>query len=64
VGIEEMGYLTQQDGSYRLSLPAETYTIQVFADSPSGARLYGEVTGVVVTAGQETRADIVVTDAA
>jgi hypothetical protein len=64
VGIEEMGYLTQRDGSYRLLLPAETYTIQVFADSPSGTPLYGEVTGVVVTAGQETRADIVVNDAA
>jgi hypothetical protein len=62
VGIEEMGYLTQHDGSYRLLLPAETYTIQVFADSPSGTPLFGEVTGVVVTAGKETRADIVVTE--
>ena len=59
--IEEIGYLTKLDGSFRLSLPAENYTIRVFADSPSGAPLYGEVTGVVVTAGQDTRADILVT---
>jgi hypothetical protein len=60
-GSEEIGYLTRLDGSFRLSLPAETYTIQVFADSPSGVPLYGEVTGVVVTAGEETPADILVT---
>jgi hypothetical protein len=61
VSIEEIGYLTKLDGFFRLSLPAETYTIRVFADSPSGAPLYGEVTGVVITAGQETLADILVT---
>lgn len=60
-GIEEIGYLTRQDGSFRLSLPAETYTIAVFADSSSGVPLYGEAAGVVITAGQETRADILVT---
>lgn len=56
-----MGYQTQQDGSYLL-LPTETYTIRVFADSASGTPLYGEVTGVVVMAGEETLADIVVSE--
>lgn len=60
--IEEMGYRTQPDGSYQLLLPPATYTIQVFADSPSGTPLYGEVTGVVVAAGRPARADIVVTE--
>jgi hypothetical protein len=63
VGLRDICWLTRQDGSYLLPLPAQTYTIQVFADSPSGSPLFGEVTGVLVTAGQQTRApDIVVTD--
>jgi hypothetical protein len=60
--LTEKLYLTSSDGSYRLPLPAGAYTIKVQPDSPSGGSLFGEVTDVVVTAGQETRADIVVTD--
>jgi hypothetical protein len=60
-GLEEILHMTGQDGSFRLALPPQTYTIGVYAESASGASLHGEVTGVVITAGQETRADIVVT---
>jgi hypothetical protein len=60
--LKEKLYLTNSDGSYRLPLPAGAYTIRVQPDSPSGGSLFGEVTGVVVTAGQETQADIVVTE--
>jgi hypothetical protein len=60
--LREILYLTGPDGSYRLPLPAGTYTIGALTDSPSGGSLSGEVTDVVVTAGHETRADITVTE--
>jgi hypothetical protein len=59
--LTEKLYLTNSDGSYRLPLPAGAYTIRAQPDSPSGGSLFGEVADVVVTVGQETHADIVVT---
>jgi hypothetical protein len=61
--LKEKVWLTRDDGSYRLPLPAGTYTIRVISTSASGESMFGEVTGVVVTAHQETPAvDIVLTE--
>jgi hypothetical protein len=62
VRLPEVAFLTSADGSYRLWLPSATYTIHVYAEAPDDTPLYGEATGVVVTAGQDTRADIVVAE--
>jgi hypothetical protein len=60
--VSEIGRLTSPDGTYRFGLPAATYTIKVYATASDGTSLYGEATEVIVTAGQETRADIVVAE--
>lgn len=55
-------YLTGEDGSYRLELPAGTYTIKVNGTSMSGTPVSAEVAGVVVTGGNNTSVDITVTE--
>lgn len=52
---------TAADGSYQLNLLPATYTITAEGHLPSGTPLYGEATGVVVTAHGTAMADITVT---
>ena len=60
--IPDILYLTGEDGSYRLELPAGTYTIKVNGTSMSGTPVSAEVAGVVVTGGNNTTVDITVTE--
>jgi hypothetical protein len=53
---------TGADGSYRLGLPAATYTIKAHGSTAANAPLYGEATGVVVTVGHTVIVDITVTE--
>jgi len=55
---------TGADGSYRLGLPAATYTIKAYGLTVSDAPLFGEATGVVVTVGHTVIVDITVTERA
>jgi hypothetical protein len=55
-------YLAGGDGSYRLELPAGTYTIKVDGTSMSGTPVSAEVAGVVVTGGNNATVDITVTE--
>jgi hypothetical protein len=60
--IPDILYLTGEDGSCRLELPAGTYTIKVNGTSMSGTPISAEVAGVVVTGGSKTSVDITVTE--
>jgi hypothetical protein len=53
---------TGADGSYRLGLPAATYTIKAYGRTASDVPLFGEATGVVVTVGHTVIVDITVTE--
>jgi hypothetical protein len=61
-GMTARGPMTNAAGSYRLHLPAATYTINVLGTSSSGMTLSGEVTGVAVTPGADINVDITVTE--
>jgi Carboxypeptidase regulatory-like domain len=60
--LPEVAYETMTDGSYWIGVPPATYLIQAYAEAEDDSPLYGEATEVVVTAGQDTRADIVLTE--
>jgi hypothetical protein len=61
-GMTARGPMTNSVGSYRLHLPAATYTINVQGTSPSGTTLTAEVSGVIITGGCDITVDITVMD--
>jgi hypothetical protein len=61
-GVAAIAGKTAADGSYRLGLPAATYTIKAHGRTAAGVPLYGEATGVVVTVGHTVIVDITVSE--
>jgi hypothetical protein len=61
-GLQEILHLSSADGSYRLALPAATYTIKAFGTSPAGNPVRGESSGIVVAGGSDVAVDITVTE--
>ena len=60
--VPDMAAETAADGSYKLGLPAATYTIKAHGRTASDVLLFGEASGVVVTVGHTVIVDITVTE--
>jgi len=61
-GLRELLMRTNADGRYRLDVPPATYTIRVHGTSPAGEDVWGQVAGIIVSAGSEVTVDVTVTE--